>query len=84
MNEPQSVIYANNVRLCVSVFDVQLAFGLTAPTSTASETAHVLSTIIMSPAHAKAFSTLLADEIRRYEATYGPLPVGDISPSCPR
>lgn len=68
------VIYANNVALKASIWDFSLDFGRVIKANNDELVIQELTTVILSPAHAKAVAELLTENVRQYEAQFGVLP----------
>jgi len=70
-------MYANNVEIKLSAWDVRFWFGEIQNVN--PEAKEIMVTrrvrVIMSPQHAKAFSKVLADNIQKYEDAFGELQV---------
>jgi hypothetical protein len=70
-------IYANTVRIAHSPAELVLDFARTLPGTPGTK---VCARLIMSPVGAKLFFRALGENLARYEASYGPIPVpGDPS-----
>jgi regulator of RNase E activity RraA len=77
---PLSSVYANQVEMHTSNWDVKIRFG----EAIIAEGEHVVeekARIVMSPQHTKAFLAVLTDTVRRYEAAFGEIP---LSPQAAR
>lgn len=72
--EGAPTVYANNLLLQSSVWDVTLSFGLLTGATEDTITAQSVVNVILSPQHAKAVSEVLNRQIAHYEASYGPIP----------
>ncbi len=65
--------YVNMLRLAHGPSEVYLAFAQTAPGR--SPAAHLLSSLVTTPVHAKEMLRALAKTIERYEEQFGEIPV---------
>ena len=65
--------YVNLLRLAHGPSEVYLSFAQTAPGR--SPAAHLLSSLVTTPVHAKEMLRALAKTIERYEEQYGEIPV---------
>ena len=65
--------YANSVQIRASVWDFLLIFGRLQPQSTTSSEVevHNFQGIYLSPQQAKALVTILEQNVRQYEGTFG-------------
>ena len=70
--------YANNVRMRVSVTDIQLSFHRVIDTVDDELLAVPECTIAMSPQHAKSLLQLLERNIASYEDEMGPISIHDL------
>ncbi len=79
LENPPSSVYANQVELHISNWDFRFRFGETIDQQ--DEGANVIerARIIMSPQHTKAFLTLLADNVRKYEAAFGEIRISPVA-----
>ncbi len=69
--------YVNILRVAHGPSEVHLTFAQSSPGK--SPAAHLLSSLVTTPAHAKAMLRALATTIERYEEQYGEIPVGEPS-----
>lgn len=79
--DQMNTYYSNRVQLFISNSDITFDFALVEPKlkGKTSTVATVFQTrIIMSPQHAKQFSTVLSGNIRKYEETFGPINIEPI------
>ena len=65
--------YVNLLRVAHSPAEVYLTFAQSSPGKSAA--AHLLSSLVTTPMHAKAMLGALASTIERYEEQYGEIPV---------
>lgn len=65
--------YSNTVRISHTPFEFVLDFGRTVPEDT--DVIRIVARIMMSPQHTKAFLQALEENVRRYEAQFGPINV---------
>lgn len=72
--EDTPTIYANNVGLRTTLWDMTLDFGMILTADTDNVIIRDVASVVMSPQHAKAFANVLAENVRRYEEQHGPLP----------
>ena len=63
--------YANSVQVRVSVWDFLLVFGRLQPLSTQEVEVQNFQGIYLSPQQAKALVTILEQNVRQYENTFG-------------
>jgi flagellar protein FlaG len=63
--------YANSVQVRVSVWDFLLVFGRLQPLSTQDVEVQNFQGIYLSPQQAKALVTILEQNVRQYENTFG-------------
>jgi len=63
--------YANSVQVRVSVWDFLLVFGRLQPLSSQEVEVQNFQGIYLSPQQAKALVTILEQNVRQYEATFG-------------
>ena len=66
-----SELYANNLRLAVSVHDFTFNFGLTGVDRDGAEIAKDIVTIKVSPQFAKVIAEILQNNISKYESKIG-------------
>ena len=62
--------YANFVRIQHTAMDFRLDFAKAVPDE---NTLHVVSRMFMSPIHTKMFLKALEDNVKKYEAQFGPI-----------
>ncbi len=72
--------YVNLLRLAHGPSEVYLAFAQTAPGR--SPAAHLLSSLVTTPVHAKEMLRALAKTIERYEEQFGEIPVIEPQPEA--
>ena len=63
--------YANSVQIRVSVWDFLLVFGRLQPVNTQEVEVQNFQGIYLSPQQAKALLTILEQNVRQYETTFG-------------
>jgi|YelNatPaOPRAMG01_1025707.scaffolds.fasta_scaffold01590_7 hypothetical protein len=63
--------YSNTVRISHTPFEFVMDFGRTTPDE--QDLIRIVSRIVMSPQHTKAFLQALEENLRRYEAQFGPI-----------
>jgi hypothetical protein len=63
--------YSNTVRISHTPFEFVIDFGRTTPEE--AELIKIVQRIVMSPQHTLAFMQALEENVRRYEAQFGPL-----------
>lgn len=68
-------LYSNNVQLTATPFDIVFIFGENQALKDNFLIVEQLAKVTMSPQHAKVFSQLLADNIAKWEQTFGPIVV---------
>jgi len=68
--------YANSVQIRASVWDFLLIFGRLQPQTAADVEVHNFQGIYLSPPQAKALVTILEQNIRQYETTFGEIKLG--------
>lgn len=73
-------IYSNNVEVGVSAWDVRIKLGEIVEANDNRLDISILATLFMSPPHAKAFSKVLAENIKKYEAAMGEIPMPPENP----
>ena len=66
-------IYSNNVNMTVTPFDFVFKFGENQGMKDNILIVDLHSTVTMSPQHAKVFSQLLAENVAKWEQTFGPI-----------
>ncbi len=66
-------LYANSVRIRVSVWDFQLVFGLASSESPEQITIRDQSAVFLSPQQAKALCNMLGQNLAQYEQAFGAL-----------
>ena len=71
--EQINAYYSNRVQLFTSNSDIILDFMMTEPPLTKTPKAVFQARIIMSPQHAKQFSIVLSENIKKFEETFGPI-----------
>ena len=77
--EQINAYYSNRAQLFISNSDIMIDFVMVEPTPQGKNPKLVFQTrIIMSPQHAKQFSTVLTQNIGKYEETFGPINVAPI------
>lgn len=64
--------YSNFVRVAHTPYEFLIDFGMGIPEEMEI---NISSRIIMSPSHAKAFLRAIEDNIRKYETSFGTIPV---------
>ncbi len=64
-------VYANFLRVAPQRSELFLLFGQVAGPQASG--AHIVGSIVTSPAHAKAMLHALGDAVQRYEERYGPI-----------
>jgi hypothetical protein len=74
-------IYANDVRVQTSIWDVRLKFGEVDGDVDDRLSIKVLGEVRLSPPLAKALTVLLIKQLQQYEAKHGPIPVNPELPS---
>lgn len=67
--------YSNNVTLTITPWDVVFTFGENQAVKDNILIVEHQAKITMSPQHAKAFSQVLAENIAKWEVTFGPIVV---------
>ena len=67
-------IYANNVSIKTSLWDMTIDFGLIVEATLEALVYRDEVTIIMSPQHAKVFAEAMTKTVEQYEQQYGPIP----------
>ncbi len=72
-------IYSNTVRISHTPFEFVMDFGRTTPDE--QDLIRIVSRIVMSPQHTKAFLQALEENVRRYEAQFGPINLPSRAPS---
>lgn len=70
--KPQ-ILYSNGVDIATSPYDLIISISRNSPSER-----EILADIIMSPEHAKVFSTILSHNIENYERLFGQIP--DVHP----
>jgi len=74
--EQLSAYYSNRAQFFVGNSDIMIDFVMVEPAFQGKKPKMVFQTrIIMSPQHAKQFSTVLSHNIEKYEETFGPINV---------
>jgi Protein of unknown function (DUF3467) len=73
--ESQSSIYANQVEVRTSNWDVKIRFGEALALEGSEGRVLEKARIVMSPQHTKAFLVVVADAVRKYEAAFGEIHV---------
>jgi len=68
-------IYANNVQLFMSPWDVAFVFGENQSVKDNILMVEQSVRVVMSPQHAKVFAQVLNDQIGRYETTFGTIQI---------
>jgi uncharacterized protein DUF3467 len=63
--------YANSIQIRVSVWDFLLVFGRLQPVTTQEVEVQNFQGIYLSPQQAKALLTILEQNVRQYEGTFG-------------
>ena len=77
--DQMSPYYSNRVHLYISNSDIMFDFAVMEPKLTSKTPKAVFQArIIMSPQHAKQFSTVLSGNIRKYEEAFGPINIEPI------
>lgn len=69
-NSTISDIYANNVKVAVSVYEVMISFGLETLQKDGASTTKEIVTVRMSPQHALALNILLDRYLKAYGDTF--------------
>ncbi len=64
-------VYSNTVRISHTPFEFVVDFGRTTPDE--AELIRIITRIVMSPQHTKAFLHALEENIRRFENQFGPI-----------
>lgn len=89
--EEMTILYCNQVRMGMSVFDITIDFGQSSTTEmTQNKSGQTVvpvdfkTRVVMSPQHAKALAQLLAENITRYEKDFGELHLTPLAPSAPQ
>lgn len=72
-------VYVNFLQVAQRQSEFFLAFGQVPQHQEAA--AHLLSSFVTTPAHAKSMCEALADAVRRYEERFGPIAAQDMTPS---
>jgi hypothetical protein len=67
--------YANSVQVRVSVWDFLLVFGRLQPLTTQEVEVQNFQGIYLSPQQAKALLTILEQNVRQYEGTFGEIKI---------
>jgi hypothetical protein len=73
--EDHKIIYANSVQVAQNLYDFRLIFGLVSGVKNGKLQIANLESIILSPQHAKQLAEVLAENVRKYEEQYMPLPI---------
>jgi hypothetical protein len=66
--KPIPDLYANSTEISISIYDVQIDFGIRSSTE---ETSKTVAIVRMSPQHALAMARLLLKNLREYERQVG-------------
>ncbi len=72
--------YVNFLRIAHGPSEIYLAFGQSAPGQTPA--AHLVSSLVTTPVHAKAMLRALATTVERYEKQFGEIPVAEPQPGA--
>ena len=83
MNDPKTATippgaYVNFLRVALAPSEFHLVFAQLAPGQTPA--AHLVSSLVTTPVHAKAMLRALAETIERYEEQFGEIPVIEPEP----
>jgi hypothetical protein len=71
--------YVNLLRVTVANSEVHLAFGQMAP---GQGQAHLVSSMVTTPVHAKAMLRALSETVERYEEKFGEIELPDSKPEA--
>jgi hypothetical protein len=71
-------VYANNAEVTITTWDVRMKFGEIEKISESEISVAERVRVAMSPQHAKAFSVVLAEHIKKYEEAFGEIHVEPI------
>ena len=66
--------YANSTRVGISPWDIRMIIGASKETADGTQISEDFVTLVMAPAHAKAFVDGVSNALASYESTYGKLP----------
>lgn len=69
-NNTVSDIYANNIQIAVSVYEVMISFGLDTLQRDGTHTTKEIAKVRMSPQHALALNILLDKNLKAYGGTF--------------
>jgi hypothetical protein len=72
--EPSTVMYTNNIQLKATMFDFVLELGLSIEATEERLVIKNMTSVVMSPPHAKALAKMLTNRVRKYEERFGELP----------
>lgn len=72
--------YSNSIQVRANLWDFLLVFGTLNQTGPDSVTIEVFQGIYLSPQQAKALTNILQQNIRQYEATFGPIRLDPLPP----
>jgi Protein of unknown function (DUF3467) len=72
--ENMQAVYANNVSMAISQWDISFAFGLLLDATENRIVVRDSVSVVMSPQHAKVFSQVLDRNIAIFEKQFGTLP----------
>ena len=76
-----SAMYANQIHIALTPWDIQMMFGVLKGVNVGQAVFEPMVNIIMSPAHAKAMSQILRQQVASYEAQFGPIMVNLSKPA---
>ena len=72
--EGRPLFYANNVSIEWSIWDFALDFGIVVEADDERILFRDAARVIMSPQHALVFAEVIARNVEKYEAQFGPIP----------
>ena len=71
ITRPTPIIYANQVQLATTPWDIQMIFSQLRETRVSEAVTEELVTVVMSPVHAKVMAQILSNQVVQYEAQFG-------------